>query len=174
MPDISTNIKNIIPVGLVFPFLLILIIEFGIDMGLQSYNSKLENTKNSLINEIKDIKNKSGDEINKRPEFNFFSRFVNVATLIKERKRIKDVIDSFNRIMPTFVDISNFNYDAEKQQITFQASVSNWRDYVRLYKYLYSQNKIRVESFSLPTGDEATGKINFSIAIILNSNFFEK
>lgn len=174
MPDITTNIKNIIPVGLVFPFLLILLIEFGIDMGLQSYNSKLEQDKDGLIREINNIKNKSGDEINKRPEFNFFSRLINVSTLIKERKRIKDVIDSFNKMMPIFVDISNFNYDAEKQMITFQASVSNWKDYVRFYKYLYNQNKIYVDSFSLPTGDETIGKINFSVSIILNSNFFEK
>jgi hypothetical protein len=166
------NWKSIIPWGLVLPFLIIILIEYGLSYGLDFYIQRLNQQIPALETKIrqKEESVKGGLETNEA--FKIFSQTVNIVEILKNRKSLSLVINRFNQLMPKFLIVKEFDYDADKQEINITAAVSNWQDYLRFHKYGSSLQVFELKNFTSPTIGE-NNLINFSMVFLLKPAFFK-
>jgi hypothetical protein len=75
--------------------------------------------------------------------------------------------------MPKFLFVRQFEYDADKQQITVAAKILGWQDFLRFYKYVNSLKELEVEEITSPQLDE-NNFVNFSMVLLLKPSFFEE
>ena len=165
--------RNIIPWGLILPFLIIIIIEYGLSFGLDWYGQKLDGQINNLEAKIKQKEEalKGGLETNEA--FKVFSQAVNVTEILKTRRSLSFVINKFNQIMPKFLSLQKFSYDADKNEIEISASVPSWQDYVRFHKYLTDLKDVELKFLASPKLSEKN-TIDFSMVLILKPNFYQQ
>jgi hypothetical protein len=165
------NIKDLLPIGLIAPFLIIIAIELIIGFGMDFYTKKLNNQIAILENEIKQKEENLMGGLNTNPSYKVFSQVVNITEILKNRKSLNFVINKFNQLMPKFLIINSFNYNTEKQEIEISVSLQNWQDYFRFYRYLKSLKELEIKSISNPQMDK-NNLINFSVVLLLKPNFY--
>jgi predicted component of type VI protein secretion system len=167
------NWKHLIPWGLLAPFLIIILIEYGIGLGLDFYNQKLNQQIEGLEDLLKQKEESLKGGLETNEAFKTFSQTVNIIEILKNRKSLSFVIKKFNQLMPKFLIINNFTYDGEKGQIKIDAAVSNWQDYLRFHKYVTGLQVLELKDFTPPRLDEKN-LIQFSMVFLLKPNFYEQ
>jgi hypothetical protein len=171
--------KNIIPWRLVLPFIVIILIEYGLSQWLIFYNQSLNQEIGRLESAIKEKESVLEGGIESNEAFRIFSQAVNIAEIVKNRKSLTFIINKFNnRILPKFLTINNFSYDDENQEVKITASVNNWLDYLRFHKYVakYASEvqEIEIKEIEAPKFDEEKKIINFSMVFSLKPNFYQQ
>jgi hypothetical protein len=114
---------------------------------------------------------KGGLETNEA--FKVFSQTVDIVEILKNKQSLSFVINKFNQLMPKFLIIKEFDYDAEKQTININAAVSNWQDYLRFHKYVSSLQVFELQNLPSPTMSE-NNLINFSMVFLLKPDFYKQ
>lgn len=166
------SLKNIIPLGLLFPFILLIGLEYFLMFGLDYYNQKLSqqisNLETTLTRKETDL-----DQVLKTNEtFYVFSQIGNIVEILKDRKSVNFVIGKFNRIMPKFLILKTFEFDAEKSEIKIKGAFQNWQDYVRFHRYLKSLSDVEIRELQAPKLEEKL--INFSMVLFLKPSFYKE
>jgi hypothetical protein len=165
--------KNLIPLGLVAPFLIIILIEYGFILGLDFYNQKLDKQIKGLEDLLKQKEESLKGGLETNEAFKIFSQTVNIIEILKNRKSLSFVINKFNQLMPKFLIIKDFTYDGEKQEIKIDAAVSDWQDYLRFHKYVTGLKVLELKDFTPPRLEE-NNLIQFSMVFLLKPNFYEQ
>ncbi|GIW67148.1 MAG: hypothetical protein KatS3mg096_016 [Candidatus Parcubacteria bacterium] len=167
------NWRNIIPLGLILPFLIIIVIEYSLNFGLNWYSQKLDNKVNNLEVKIKQKEEALKGVLETNQAFKIFSQAVNITEILKTRSSLSFVINKFNQLMPKFLSLQNFRYDADKNEIAISASVPSWQDYIRFHKYIAELKDVEIQSFTPPKLSEKN-TIDFSMVLILKPNFYQQ
>jgi hypothetical protein len=167
------NWRNLIPIGLVAPFLIIILIEYGLGLGLDFYNQKLDQQIEGLEDLLKQKEESLKGGLKTNEAFKIFSQTVNIIEILKNRKSLSFVINKFNQLMPKFLIVKEFKYDAEKREIEINAIVSNWQDYLRFHKYVTGLKVLELKDFTPPRLEE-NNLIQFSMVFLLKPNFYEQ
>lgn len=166
--------KNIIPLGLVLPFLIIIFLEVIIFYGLGFYSQRLNQQITNLDSLIKQKQESLAGALENDEAFRAFSQMVNLVEVLNQKHSLSFVINKFNGLMPRFVTIKDFSYDAEQKTISISASIYGWVNYVRFYEYISNlKDYLEVKSVSSPSLDER-GLVNFSVVFSLKPNFFQQ
>jgi hypothetical protein len=168
------NWRNIIPIGFILPFVIIIVIEFGVLYGLNFYKQILQGRIDNLKNDIKTQQSSLAGSLEDNESYQVFSQMVNLLEILNRKHSIVSVLDEFNKIMPKFVTIKNFNYDAESNKISISGNVPDWESYVRFHQYINNLKDLRLDSFTSPTFDEKNNIVNFSMVLVLNQSFYQK
>jgi len=167
------NWKSIIPWGLLTPFLIIILVEYGVSFGLDFYSQRLNQQVNELESKLKQKEEIIKGGLGTNEAFKVFSQTVNIVEIYKNRQSLNFVINRFNQLMPKFLILNEFRYDADGKQIEINASVPNWQDYLRFYKYITNLQVLEVKNFSSPKlGDN--NLINFSMVFLLKPSFYNQ
>ncbi len=167
------NLKDLIPFGVLLPFLIIVGLEILGSYFLDIFNNSLNNKIFLLESQLK---NKEEEIINKLKvddSFVVFSQTVNITEILKRRNSVKKVIDRFNSLMPKFLDLSQFNYNNKQQEISFSGSVNNLENYLRFSKYLDNHPLFELKFISPPNISKESGKVDFSVTIKLKPGFYQ-
>jgi hypothetical protein len=167
------NWRNLIPWGLVAPFLIIILIEYGLSFGIDFYNQKLNQQISELEANLKQKEESTKGDLGTNEAFKAFSQSINIVEILKNRQSLSFIINKFNQLMPKFLIIKEFKYDAEKREIEVNATVSNWQDYLRFHKYVTGLQVLELKNFTSPKVDE-NNLINFSMVFLLKPNFFKQ
>jgi hypothetical protein len=165
--------KNIIPWGLIAPFLIIILIEYGISFGLNFYNQKLNQDISNLEAKLKQKEESLAGGLGANSAFKVFSQAVNIVEILKNKKSLSFVINKFNQLMPKFLIIREFNYDADKQEIEISAATQSWQDYLRFHKYVTSLQAVELKSLTSPKLGE-NNLIQFSMVFLLKPAFYQQ
>jgi len=167
------NWKSIIPWGLILPFLIIFVVEYGLSYGLDFYVQRLNQQIPELESKIKQKEESVKGELETNEVFKIFSQAVNIVEILKNRKSLSFVINRFNQLMPKFLIVKEFDYDADKQELNITAAVSSWQDYLRFYKYASGLQVFKMKNFTSPVIGE-NNLINFSIVFLLKPDFYKQ
>jgi len=167
------NWKSIIPWGLVMPFLIIVLVEYGLSYGLSFYNQKLDQQIKDLEVKLRQKEENLKGGLETSESFKVFSQAVNIVEILKNLRSLTFVINKFNQLMPKFLVLKSFSYDADKQEIEIAGDLPNWQDYLRFHKYLTSLNVLELKSFPVPRVDK-NNLINFSMVIFLKPDFYKQ
>jgi len=165
--------KNIIPWGLVAPFLIIILIEYGISYGLNFYNQRLNLQINELETRLKQKEESIKGGLEANEAFKVFSQAVNIVEILKNRKPLNFVITKFNQLMPKFLIIKEFNYDADKQEVEILAATQNWQDFLSFYKYASNLQVLEIKNLTPPKLDQ-NNLVNFSMVFLLKPGFYQQ
>jgi hypothetical protein len=165
------NWRNLIPWGLVAPFLIVILIEYGISFGMNFYSQKLNQQINELEAKLKQKEETIRGGLETNEAFKAFSQTVNIVEILKNRKSLSFVINKFNQLMPKFLMVKNFSYDGERGEIKIDAAVSNWQDYLRFHKYVSGLQVLELKNFTPPKLEE-NKLIQFSMVFLLKPNFY--
>jgi hypothetical protein len=166
------NWRNLIPWGLVAPFLIIILIEYGLSFGINFYNQRLNQQISELEAKIKQKEESTKGGLETNESFKVFSQVVNIVEILKNRKSLSFIINKFNQLMPKFLMIKEFHYDADRQEIKITAMVSNWQDYLRFHKYVSSLQVLEIKEMTFPKLEE-NNLINFSMVFLLKPGFYQ-
>lgn len=166
------NLKNIIPIGLIFPFILLIGLEYFLIFGLDYYNQRLSQQISNLETTLTQKETELGQGLKTNEAFYVFSQIGNIVEILKNRKSVNLVINKFNRIMPKFLILKTFEFDAEKSEIKIQGAFQNWQDYVRFYRYLTSLPDIEIKESQPPKLEK--NLINFSMVLFLKPSFYKE
>jgi len=166
--------RNIIPLGLIAPFLIIILIEYGIGYGLNFYTQRLNQQISELEAKLKQKEEgiKGGLEANEA--FKVFSQAVNIVEILKSKQSLSFVIQRFNELMPKFLTIKEFDYDADTWKIGISATVPSWQDYFRFHKYVTSLEVLELAEFTPPSLSENNNLIEFSMVFLLKPAFYQQ
>jgi len=167
------NWKSTIPWGLVTPFLVIILVEYGLGFALDFYGQRLNQQISIIEAEIKKKEENLLGGLEKNEAFRVFSQSINIVEILKSKKSLSFIINKFNQLMPKFLFVRQFEYDADKQQITVVAKILGWQDFLRFYKYVNSLKELEVEEITPPQLDE-NNFVNFSMVLLLKPSFFEE
>jgi len=165
------NLKNLIPWGLIAPFLIILLVEYGLIFFLNFYNKSLENEINKLNSSILQKQDLLQQDFLNNPIYQSFSQIVNIVEIFKKRDSLVFIINKFNQVMPKFLTLKDFSYDSEKKEIEINGLVSNWNDFNRFYKYVDNLDIFKIKEVRDLQADEKG--INFNMVLILQPKFFQ-
>jgi len=165
--------KNIIPFGLVVPFLIIIVIEYGIILALNSYNQKLNEDILTLEIRLKEREENIVGVLESNIGFKTFSQAVNVVEILKNRKSLNFVINKFNQLMPQFLIIKEFNYDADEQKIEILAATQSWEEFLSFYKYLSNLQAFEIKELVPPKLDQ-NNLVSFSMVLLLKPSFYQQ
>jgi sulfite reductase alpha subunit-like flavoprotein len=166
------NWKNLIPWGLVAPFIIIILIEYGLSFAINFYNQRLNQQISELEINLKQKEESTKGGLETNEAFKVFSQAVNIVEILKNRQSLSFVINKFNQLMPKFLIVKEFKFDAEKREIEINAAVSNWQDYLRFHKYVTGLQVLEIKDFTSPRL-EADNLIKFSMVFLLKPNFYE-
>lgn len=167
------SLRNNIPVGLVLPFIIIILAEYLILFGLRYYNNRLDyqigNLRNQLDEKEKNIKN----ILARNDYYLVFSQSVNMMEILrlKETKSLNFVINRFNQLMPNFIQLDRFSYDSDKNEIIISGYVDSWTNYIRFHNYVNNNPSFTINNF-VANLDKEKGYIKFNMNLSLNSNFY--
>ena len=165
--------KNVIPWGLILPFLIIIAIEYGFSYGLNFYNQRLENEIADLEKKIKQKEESLKGGLESNQAFKIFSQAVNIVEILKNKRSLSFTINKFNQLMPKFLTLQEFIYDAEANEIEINASVPSWQVYIRFYKYLVNLKDIEIKSFTSPRLNDKN-IVEFSMVLTLKPSFYKQ
>ncbi len=165
------GLKHLLPWGFIFPFLLIIAFELALSYGLDFYNKSLESQINNLELTLNQKEAEISGKLSSNEAYFVFSQVANIVEILKSRPSVNFVINKFDKIMPKFVVIKSFSFDADKQEIQIEASVNNWDDYVRFHNYISHHPDLELRSFTSPKLEE--NLINFSMVFYLRPNFYK-
>lgn len=165
------DLRQFIPLGFVFPFLVIIAVEFGLGYGLDFYNQNLNNQISNLESKITQKEAELSNKLSSNETYFVFSQLVNLVEILKNRHSLNFVIDKFNKLMPKFLVIKSFSFDAEQNEINLEASVNNWNDYIRFHYYLSHHPDIEIKSFTSPRLENNV--VNFSMVLRLRPSFYK-
>ncbi len=167
------NIKNLIPIGFLLPFLIIILIEILAVYVLGTFETSLNNQIVAIEETIKRKEEEVIKKLTDNESFVVFSQMVNIIEILKNRNLASVVIDKFNSLMPKFLMIEKFEFDNKKQEINFTANVSNLIDYVRFLSYLNNQLTFELKSITPPEISKESGTVSFSVIIKLKPDFYK-
>lgn len=167
------NFKNLVPIGLFFPFLIIILLELLSVYLLGIIETSLNNKIALLEERIKSKEEALTQELINNENFMVFSQMVDIVEILRKRNLAQNVIDKFNSLMPKFLSIEKFSFDNQKKEIVFVSNVNNLTDYVRFLNYLNHQSAFEVKSITPPNIAKETGKVNFSVTIKLKEDFYK-
>lgn len=168
------NLRITLPLGFLLPFILIIGFEYLVNFGLGFYNERLNATISSLESNLKQKEQELNQMLKENESFYVFSQFVNIAEIARERRSVNFIIDKFNRVMPKFLAIEEFKFDADKNEIEFKGKVNNWVDYVRLHEYITSLPYFMLKELKSPKFDEKENIIEFSMVLFLKPEFYKQ
>ncbi len=166
------NIKEILPIGFILPFILIILFEIIILYGLDFYNQRLSQEIAKLESDLQAKEEALTKNIEANEAYYRFSQVANIVEIVKHRKLLADIILKFNQLMPKFLVVNQFTFDAEKNEITIDASVNSFEDFARFYQYLSQLKELEIKSLQSPKLRE--NKVNFSLVLYLKPEFFKK
>ncbi len=167
------KISEIIPIGFLLPFLIILSIELLFIYGLSYYNQNQENFLNQKKEELDRKENEILNKIKNNEAYFVFSQYANASFLAQNKISLNTVLEKFNASMPKFLSIKNFNYDDEEKEISLNLSFETWEDYLKFRNYLQKTSKFKIKKESFPLKDEKSGNFNFNLTLILTPDFFK-
>jgi hypothetical protein len=169
------NWRNIIPIGFILPFVIVIALEFILSYGLDFYSRSLTNQIADLESKLRQREESLAGTLTNNEFYRVFSQVVNLSGLdiLNNNRSLIGAINQFNKLMPKFVSIKNFTYDREAKKISISASVPNWFEYVRFHRYITNLKELKVESLSSPSADERN-VVNFSAVFSLNPSFFQQ
>jgi hypothetical protein len=169
------NWRNIIPLGFILPFIIVIVLEFILSYGLDFYSRSLTNQIADLESKLRQREESLAGTLTNNEFYRVFSQVVNLSGLdiLNNNRSLIGAINQFNKLMPKFVSIKNFTYDREAKKISISASVPNWFEYVRFHRYITNLKELKVESLSSPSADERN-VVNFSAVFSLNPSFFQQ
>lgn len=165
--------RNIIPLGFILPFLIIIGFEFLISYGLDFYNQRLSSQIDNLNSVLKQKQESLAEGLEDNEAFKVFSQAVNLVELLNSNQPLSLIIAKFNQLMPRFIIIKNFNYDAEQKTIEISGLAQDWLDYIRFYHYITNLKDLELRSFKSPTLDDENF-IKFSMVFFLKPSFFQQ
>lgn len=165
------NFKNIVPFGLLLPFILLIAFEYFLMLGLDFYNQKLNQQISNLETTLTKKEAELSQSLKDNEAFHSFSQVGNIVEILKNRKSINSVINKFNKIMPKFLILKTFEFDAEKNEININGAVSSWQDYLRFYRYLVTLPDVQLKEFPSPRLEQ--NLINFSMVLFLKPSFYK-
>lgn len=168
-----TSLRELIPVGFILPFLIIIVFEFLIGFGLSFYNNSLQNQIVSLEQSLKTREEALKGKLTDNEAYQAFSQFANLIEIIKKRKSLYIIVQKFTPLIPQFVEVKKLEFDSDKNLLVLGGLVDNWLDYVRLHYYFSRQNEVIFKSFKSPKVDEKSGKIEFEFSFQLKPNFYQ-
>jgi hypothetical protein len=167
------TLKNLIPPGVLVPFLAIIVFEVLVSNLLTFYGNSLQNQTISLESKIKAKEGEIAKQILAEDSFVAFSQIVNIVEISKNRKSVIPVLEKFNSLMPKFLTLESFNFNEEAQEISFQGNIDNTLNYIRFLNYINNHQAFEVKSIT-PVGiPKVEGKINFSATIKLKPSFYQ-
>ncbi len=169
---VKPDLKKIVPLGFLLPFLLIIIFELVLSYGLDFYNRRLNDQIGNLELKLKEKENQLSGNLESNDAYIVFSQLVNIVEFVKNRQSLIYVINKFNEIMPKFLIVRSFGYDDDRKEITIEASLTSWEDYARFNYYLNSLDLVEVRSFTSPIFEKDL--INFSLVLYLKPGFFKQ
>jgi len=167
------NWRNIIPLGFILPFLIVIGLELLISYGLYFYNQRLTAKINNLDSVLKQKQENLAESLETDEAFKAFSQTVNLVELLNHNQSLSLIITKFNQLMPKFIKIKNFTYNADERTIEISVVTQNWLDYVRFYKYVTNLKDLEIKSFTSPKLDDKSF-INFSMVFFLKPSFFQQ
>ena len=166
------NWKNILPWGMLMPFFLLIGFEYLVDFGLTFYNKRLNNEISLLESSLTQKEEALMQTLKTNEAFYVFSQIANIVEIVKNRASVNYVIDKFNKIMPNFLIINEFEFNAETNEIKIRGAVNSWSDYVRFHSYLTNLSDIELKSFESPKLEK--NLINFSMVLLLKPSFYRE
>jgi len=167
------KISEIIPIGLLLPFLIILAIEFIFIYGLSFYNQNQENFLSQKKSELDRKENEILNRIKNNESYFVFSQYANVSSLAQQRISLNTILEKFNASMPKFLIIKSFSYDEENKEINLSLSFRTWDEYLKFRNYLQKTAKFKIKNETYPLIDEKSGSLNFSLILNLTPEFFK-
>lgn len=167
------NFKNLIPVGFFLPFLVIILFEIAAGYILGIVETSLSNQVVALEKAINTKEEEGVKKLISNESFVAFSQLVNIVEILKNRNLVTVGINKFNSLMPKFLMIESFDFDNDKQEISFSGSVSNLTDYIRFLNYLNSQSAFELKSITPPQISKEGGAVIFSVIIKLKPDFYK-
>lgn len=159
------NIKNLVPAGFIFPFLIIFIVEYGVIYFLKIVENSFSNQITVLEDRVKSKENEVSTIMIQSDSFFVFSQVVNVIEILKQKKSVSVIIEKFISLMPNFVGLKNITIDNQNQEININGEVNNLTDYVRFANYLNNNQYFKLKSITPPQISEADNKVSFSVTI---------
>jgi hypothetical protein len=165
--------RNIIPWGFILPFLIIIGLELLISYGLDFYNQILSNQIVNLDSVLKQKQESLAEGLETNEAFKVFSQTVNLVELLNRNQPLSLIITKFNQLMPNFVNLKSFSYDADARTIEISAATRSWLDYVRFHQYVTNLKDLGIKSFKSPSLDDKN-LVNFSMVFFLKPSFFQQ
>lgn len=153
------------------PFLIIIALEFLISFGLDYYNKILESQILNLENNLQIKEEELLSKLNKNEAFFVFSQTAHIREIFQNRKSSLKMFENIKKLIPKFVTVNSFTYDADKREISFNFEVSNWSDYARFLKYIKSKPELTLKLVFPPQILE--NKIAFSVVLALKENIYQ-
>jgi cell fate (sporulation/competence/biofilm development) regulator YlbF (YheA/YmcA/DUF963 family) len=167
------NWRNIIPWGFILPFLIIIGLEILISYGLDFYNQRLSSQIDNLDSVLKQKQESLAESLETNEAFKIFSQTVNLVELLNRNQPLSLIITKFNQIMPNFVNLQSFSYNADEKTIEISAITQSWLDYVRFYQYVTNLKDLELKSFTSPSLNDKN-LVNFSMVFFLKPSFFQQ
>lgn len=166
------KIKNIFPVGIIYPFLILIALEYLLIFVLNFYNQKLTNQISSLEVSLTSKEEELFNDLNSSEAFFSFSQIFNIVEIFKNKKSVSLVINNFKKIMPNFLIVKTFEFDVENNELKIQGATRDWQSYIKLIGYLNNLTDIKVKELSSPKFEN--NFINFSMVLLLKPTFYQQ
>ncbi len=166
------KLNNVLPLGIILPFALILLTEYLLSYGLNFYNQKLSQQINDLESKLVRREKELITNLEANDFFYVFSKVVNILEIARQRHSLNFVIARFNQLMPKFLIIKNFEFDNDENKITIKASVKDWIDYVRFHNYLSKIQHFQIKEIQFPKFEQ--NEINFTMVLGLTPSFYQQ
>ncbi|MFZ8806437.1 MAG: hypothetical protein ACO2OW_02620 [Minisyncoccia bacterium] len=167
------KISELIPIGLLLPFLIILGIELLFVYGLSYYNQSQENFLNQKKVELDRKENEILNKIKNNEAYFVFSQYANASFLAQNKISLNTVLEKFNASMPKFLNVKNFSYDEENKEVNLNLSLRSWDEYLRFRNYLQKTAKFKIKKESYPQYDQKSGNLTFNLTLTLTPEFFK-
>lgn len=166
------NLTNVKPLGFLLPFILLIAFEYFLIFGLDIYNQRLAQKIANLETNLNKKEFELNQSLSNTDAFYVFSQVANIVEILKNRNSVIFIITKFNKIMPKFLILKSFEFDAEKNELKIKGAVQNWRDYIRFHHYLENLTDIELKEFHAPKLEE--NLINFSMVLFLKPSFYKE
>jgi len=170
------KISEIIPIGFLLPFLIILGIEILFSYGLSYYNKRQENFLNQKKIGLDEKENEILNKIKNNEAYFVFSQYANVSFLAQNKISLNTVLEKFNASMPKSLNIKNFSYEEKNRELNLNLSLSfkSWDEYLKFRNYLQKTAKFKIKEESYPQYDQKSGDLTFNLSLILTPEFFKQ
>lgn len=162
-----------IPINYVLPFVVILILEFLISFGLNTYKNALNNQISNIEMEIGSKEKEFLPQLQKSEGYYYFSKADYINKIVSQRKSVFQIVSKLKEFLPKFVNLESLSVDTLDETVDMKLSVNSWTDFSRFVKYFSNHPDFDLDNLSSPSLSEKDRTINFQVKIKLRPTFYK-
>ncbi|MCS7200892.1 MAG: hypothetical protein NZ822_01950 [Patescibacteria group bacterium] len=166
-----TNWRDVLPIGFLLPFLVIILLEVGVSYGFDYLKRNIDSKITNLESQLKTREEGLADRLEKNDAYFVFSQVINIVEIIKNRRSPLEVVNKFTPLVPTFIKVQEVRIDMDNNEIVMMASVANLVSYLRALNYF--QNHPKLELKNKPSPNISNEQVTFEMVFALKPTFFE-